>query len=145
MTSFGKVLGKYDSYTTVEGSHKIWFFAGIPLMEEKAFKFLCKAHKMSKLNIHEFVRVYQNFIRYFSVDKLYRDSGLCYKATKPFERELFTGILQMLSESVKHSFEDGVQKDDYITGNINDAFKVFSEPIEFDYKNIWKEFIQSME
>lgn len=144
MTSFGKVLKKNESVSATEKSHQVWFFNGIALINAKSFMFLCKALKRTRMNAEEFTRIYQNFIRYFSYDKCYFAEGKCYQAVEPFKRALYTGYYQLLTNAAAEYYADGVKTNVVRTTTVHDGFAVFEKEPEFDYKAIWKEFIQSM-
>lgn len=146
ITTFGKILSKYDSCTSVEHPYSIYFFDGIPLRDKKCYTFLCKAFKRTKLTVAEFTKMYQNLIRYFSIDQLYFDGELLYKAVKPWKREPYTGYLQMLTEAQAYKYVRGY-KDAYAykCNTINDGFAELNKQApDYDFKTIWKEFIQSM-
>ena len=145
-TSFGRIIGKYDSYTTTDDVHSVYFFAGIPICSRRSAIFLLKALKVSKMKVADFVKTYQNFIRYFSLDQLYFDKGLLYKATTPWERALYSGRYQLLTHAYAHIYKDGIDTYGDSSTLKNPAFDRLEKNIDnLDYKTIWKEFIQSME
>lgn len=146
MTNFGRILNKYDSASSVEQQHIIFFFNGIALRDRKAYGFLCKAWKRTKMNLETFTATYQNLIRYFSIDQLYCSKDIMYQACTPFSRKEYSGWLQMLSETSCTRYVLGVkQQYDYRNNTIVESFKALSNVPDYDYKTIWKEFIQSME
>lgn len=144
MTQFGKVLTKYDTVGTGEDQVMVWFFNGIPLKEKKAYNFVYKAWKRSKLDLNQFMETYKNFIRYFSADQLYFDGAVMYKAIEPWKRQLYTGYQQMLTTAQCNSFLNGTRQYQNKVTTIRESFEVFKNVPQFDYKTIWKEFIQSM-
>ena len=144
MTIFGKILTKFDSCSQVENPKMLYFFNGIPLIEKKAYLFLCKAWKRTKLDLDSFTIMYQNLIRYFSVDKTYPENLLMYEATGPFNRKLFTGWHQMLTTAVGNRYNNGMKTAETRTTTVADSFSQLNEVPQYDYKTIWKEFIQSM-
>lgn len=144
-TSFGKILNKYDGVTLTEKQHSIWFFQGIPLKEKRAYTFLCKAQKRTKLDIAHFLETYKNLIRYFSVDQLFYDNTTFYKATGPWSKQIYTGNFQMLTTANVYYFLNGYRNGPIRVTNSYDSFDVMKDVPNYDYKTIWKEFIQSME
>ena len=114
------------------------------MKEYKAYKFLIKAWKRSGLVLSQFMEMYANMIRYFSIDQLYFDGVLLYKAITPWEREPYTGILQMLSETARHRYLVGVSQHVETIGTVYESYDCLNVVHKYDYKTIWKEFIQSM-
>lgn len=144
LSNYGRVLDKLTNPPTGEPAHVVYFFNGIALKEERAYKFLYKAWKQTKLNLDDFTRTYQNFIRYFSVDQLYFEGQILMKAIEPFKREEYTGYLHMLTEATKHYYISGRDKYEYITDSAAGSFLLLNAVRDYNYKLIWKEFIQSM-
>jgi hypothetical protein len=144
MTTYGRILSQYENPNGTEVEKTVWFFNGIPLHDVKCYKFLCKAIKRTGLTVEQFCHVYQNFIRFFSFDQLYKD-GLCiYKATSPFNRIAFTGYKQQLAEASRELITCGKPQYNTVITSCAGSFDVFKEERKYDYKTIWKEFIQSM-
>lgn len=144
MTAFGKILGKNEGCSATEHPSELWFFNGIPLTSPRAFVFICKAMKRTKLSVDSFTNMYQNFVRYFSYDPCYPEKGMMYEATHPFERKLFTGYHQALTNANAEYYNEGVKTEAVRITTINDGFDVLKKEYNYDYKTIWKEFIQSM-
>lgn len=144
VTSFGKVLRKNETPTATEKAHQIWFFNGIPLVNARAFVFLCKALKRTKMTAEQFTSMYQNFIRYFSYNRCYFAEGKCFEANEPFSRIPYTGYYQLLSNANADYYEIGVKTNINRITTVHDGFEFLNKEPEFDYKTIWKRFIQSM-
>jgi hypothetical protein len=145
VTSFGKILTKFDSFSQTERMYQIWFFNGIPLFEKQAYVFLMKAWKRTKLSVVEFTSKYQNLIRYLSSDQLFFIGSNLFEATGPFEKKIFTGYHQMLTNAQASYYNNGFCTAGMKVGTVYDGFNVFGEQRKYDYRSIWKEFIQSME
>lgn len=144
ISTYGRILTKYDTSPTGEPPHQIYFFNGIALIDRKAYVFLCKAWKRTKLTLDEFTLMYQNMIRYFSIDQLYFNTSILYKAIDPFDREKYTGFYQMLGETSSNYYDGGLKTTRTKIGVAKDAFAPLENVPKFDYKTIWKRFIQSI-
>lgn len=144
ISSFGRVLTKYDAPSQYDTPHLICFFNGIALREIKAYTFLCKAWKRSGLTLEEFTEKYQNFIRYFSYDQCYFIDDLLYHAFDPWKSKLFTGDHYPLAQAVKSKYVNGKDTLEHITNTCEGSYDCFKNIPKFDYKGLWKEFIQSI-
>ena len=145
ITSFGKILTKFDSFSQAERMYQIWFFNGVPLFEKQAYIFLIKAWKRTKLTLAEFSTKYENLIRYLSADQVFFIGSGLYKALGPFEKKVYTGYHQMLTVAQSSYYTNGFSTSATKISTVYDGFDVFDEKRKYDYRSIWKEFIQSME
>lgn len=75
-------------------TYEMWFFRGVPLKNKECFRFLTLLEKKSKLPIKDFGSLFENVIRFLSIDGIYKESGLWYKAITPTRRIEFTGKYQ---------------------------------------------------
>jgi hypothetical protein len=66
-----------------------------------------------------------------------------YEAYTPWDKRPYNGSHQMLTESARSYFVYGVKQSEH-NGNLYESFEVLKAAKHFDYKTIWKEFIQSM-
>jgi len=127
-------------------SYEVWFFNGVALSDgRKAYKFLEKAQKMSKLDIASFFVMQQNLIRYLTIDQVYNIGAKWYEAHEPFERRLYNGEFQMLGKSTKYTIKNGerdMTKIEHCDAEIPFAQIIVTQRI--DYKTLWKRFIQSI-
>lgn len=144
LTTYGKILTKYDSYTQWETPHTVYFFNGIPLIEKKAYQFLYKAWKRTHLDLESFTENYQNLIRYFSTDQLYFFDQKAFRAITPWRSTLFDGYYFPLAQARKYKFVQGVLLDDYVIATAIESYSCLDKVPNIDYRTIWKEFIQSI-
>ena len=144
ISQYGKIITKFDNPTYYENQHTIFFFNGIALIEMKAYTFLSKAWKRSRMPLKEFTEKYQNFIRFFSYDKCYYVEDKMYKASSPWKCELFSGTYFPLGQARSYRYLNGIDTNAYIINTAEESFNCFKEVPNIDYKTIWKEFIQSI-
>lgn len=112
-------LGKI--YKKVKGGSKeIYFWDGVALKNKACFLFLSKLLSESRISRREFAKTFINVIRFLSVDGVYFDSGLWYKAISPTERVLYTGDINMLTANGRMRFANGI-KTTTIYGKICDS------------------------
>jgi hypothetical protein len=90
-----------------KNSREMYFWNGVLLKNSACFNFLASIFKKSKLSQVEFNERYANVIRFLSIDGIYEEDGLYYKATSPLNSELFTGEFQMVSSASSNCVKDG--------------------------------------
>lgn len=102
VSEWGMVVSKIK-----KDSREIYFWNGVLLKNSNCFNFLTSIFKKSKLSKKEFDERYANVIRFLSIDGIYEENGLYYKAISPLNSELFTGNLQMISSASTVFIKDG--------------------------------------
>ena len=145
LTQWGRVCDEADKATW--DPYEVWFFNGVALRDgRRSYKFLQKAQKMCKLDDTQFYVMYHNFIRFLSIDNIYTTGQCWYEATGPFNREIYTGDLQMLGKNIKYHITNGIRNmHTIVTVDVNQAFWPVLVEEKIDYKDLWKKFIQSMQ
>lgn len=101
----GKFQKEEGANTTV-----VWFYNGIALDLDKGkqyFKFLEYLRKKTGLPMEEFVKTFENPIRYLSFDKLFFRGNILMKATSATECEIYTGPFHMIGNSGGENYKDG--------------------------------------
>lgn len=88
-------------------SEEYYFWDGIPLQSRYCYNFLNSLVKETRLNDTEFDKRFNNLIRFLSIDGIYEENNVWYKATSPIDREPYTGILNMLTTVSTINFEGG--------------------------------------
>lgn len=144
LTQWGRVCD--DSEKQSWDPYEVWFYKGIALRDgRRAYKFIQKAQKICKLEENQFFIMYQNFIRFLSIDGIYMNGSYWYEAVEPLKRELYTGDFQQLGKNTKYSIEKGVKKINSYSGcEVTQAFWPITVEQRIDYKDLWKKFIQSI-
>ena len=89
---------------------EIFFWDGVALKNVACFRFLTVLKKDSKLEDKEFNRKFKNLIRYLSVDGVYHEKDVWYRATSPTKRIPFTGILNMITSTSSTEFFAGSRR-----------------------------------
>lgn len=105
LTDGQKVSSKY---------YMVWFFAGVPMNLVKGqyfyarFKALCQDLKMSPT---VFSGKYEDTLRWFSADRLYRDeiTKQLLVSTGPKEHKPFTGVFMRMDEIYGSRFVNGIE------------------------------------
>ena len=144
LSTYGKVITKFDSPATYEVPHQLYFFNGIALREFKAYQFLLKAWKRSKLSVNEFCIKYTDLVRYFSYDQCYFLGDVLIKTVSPWDADVFTGMYMPLAQARQYQYVKGILTNDYVIGAAEESYNCFKNIPKFDYKTIWKEFIQTI-
>ena len=104
LTNYGLIMDDLPKSSKYE---EIYFWNGIALKSVACFRFLVVLKKESGLKDKEFDKKFNNLIRYLSVDCVYPEKGVWYKATSPTKRIPFTGILCMLTSTSSTEFLAG--------------------------------------
>ena len=122
----------------------MYFFNGIALREFKAYQFLLKAWKRSKLPVNEFCIKYTDLVRYFSYDQCYFLGDVLIKTVSPWDADVFTGMYFPLAQARQYHCIKGILTSDYVISTAEESYNCFKNIPKFDYKTIWKEFIQTI-
>jgi hypothetical protein len=124
-------MSKYGYISSTYSEYDVFFYQGVPLRDKKYFKFLCYLQKRAKMTPENFLKSYENLVRFFSLDRLFVRQGKYYRATKINECELYTGPIQMIGEISTFDIKDGqLDKDSRKTGDYGTPFKQISAPDE---------------
>lgn len=113
ISQYGVLVDTTNAYAKV---NVVWFFEGIPMNLQKGeylfarFNALCQDFKV---NPSTFTMMFTDIVRWFSADRLYRDTetNVLMVATSPKEHKPFTGVFMQLCEAYGTKFENGVEID----------------------------------
>ena len=102
-------LTNYGSIENVatKNNLEIWFFNGIALKNVHCFRFLTSIWTDSKLPIGDFINKFQIVIRFLSMDQLFSDKDIWYKAISPTKYVKFTGVFQPICTVSKTEYVNG--------------------------------------
>lgn len=90
----------------------VWFFNGVALdlnRGKQYFKFLEYLRKKSGLSLEEFMKVFENPIRFLSFDQLYFKDRILMKSIGANECEVYTGPFHMIGNSSGENYKDGTR------------------------------------
>lgn len=122
LNKYGRIITE-DSKESVK-TEEIWFIHGIAMSGKDTYERIQNLEKRFKLKESKFLELYQNLIRYLSLDKVYRRGKEMVKATKPNKFELFTGTYQSIGEVMLTRYINGKSKEITKGGNYEDSFKI---------------------
>lgn len=137
LSKYGKILDSAPKKTTYK---EIFFWNGVALKSVTCFRFLTVLKKESRLEDKEFNKRFKNLIRYLSVDGIYHEEGIWYRATSPTKRILFTGTLHMItSTSAIEFFAGSIRTTKYGRG-VDEAFSSLEGiKLDINFKTIKEE------
>ena len=98
------IINSAGNFKKEEGkdTQVVWFFNGVALDLDRGkqyFKFLEYLRKKSGLSLEEFMKVFENPIRFLSFDQLYFKDRILMKSTGANECEVYTGPFHMIGNS----------------------------------------------
>jgi len=113
LSDWGGLYGSLNSSINGLKIQEMYFFYGIPLdlaFGKKYFSYLDRIQKNSGLSPDEFVKLYQNQIRYLSADRVYHSEKLnsFVEAVNLKDSALFTGDKHTIGCNSSESVENGV-------------------------------------
>lgn len=121
LTKYGRVIPETskDNYEVRE----IWFLNGVAMDSKESYDRFIKLEKIFKDGKENFMKLYQNDIRYHSLDKVYLRGKEMVKAIKPNKYELFSGTLQTLAQTSLSHFKNGKFESITYGGDYENSFK----------------------
>lgn len=114
----------------------VYFFDGVALKNANCYRFLTELKKELKLSDTEFVKKFENVIRYLSVDGIYSKNGLWYKAISPTGSALFSGDFHQLTSVTTIRVVSGTQESSYYSRCIKPLGPNFPEKLDLNFKTI---------
>ena len=137
LSKYGMLLDKLSSKST---SKEIYFWNGVALKNIACFRFLYVLKKESNLKDKEFDKKFNNLIRFLSIDGVYYEDNLWFRATSPIRRTLFTGTLNMLTATSSIEFFAGNKRTTYYGRTSKEAFLgMENTKLEVNFKTIKEE------
>ncbi len=127
LTNYGGIE-KTASKNTLE----IWFFGGIALKSVHCFRFLISIWTESHLSREDFTNKFQIVIRFLSMDQLFSDNNIWYKAISPIEYTKFTGIYQPIGAVSKTEYVNGSMVMRTYNGSYNYTRELVASSIKSD-------------
>ena len=119
---------------------EIFFWDGVALKNVACFRFLTVLKKDSKLEDKEFNKKFKNLIRYLSVDGVYHEKDVWYRATSPTKRVPFTGTLNMITSTSSTEFFAGSRRTTKYGRTSDEAFSSLEEAkLDINFKTIREE------
>lgn len=137
LNRYGLMLAKTPKNTKYK---EIFFWDGIALKNIACFRFLTILKKESKLEDKEFNKKFNNLIRYLSVDGVYHEEDIWFRATSPTKRVPFTGTLNMITATSSIEFFAGNRNATKYGRGVNEAFSSLEEiKLDINFKTIKEE------
>lgn len=102
LSNYGSISSKQSS-----GFHEVWYFKGILLKNKLCYDFINKIYKESKLSLNQFTELFENLIRFLSVDGIYKKDGIWRKAISATQYETFSGVLSPATTGTRINIENG--------------------------------------
>lgn len=107
LTNVGRVIGKDEKIGQLK-THEVYFFSGVALRGGlKSFNALTYLQKKTGLKSGEFVKKFENVVRYYSIDRLFWKGEKLMKAVSFFDSVEYTGKFQMIGTTKIREFKDG--------------------------------------
>ena len=134
----GVILNEWGSVCNEERpfTKYIFFWDGVALKKVLCYRLLERLFKRSKLSRKEFNKKFNNLIRYLSIDGIYCEDDIWYKAISPTEKKIFTGTLEMLTSTCSVNFIEGMRSTTKYSRTMNDSFNKFDGSLDVDFKMI---------
>lgn len=134
LSKYGMLLDKLSNKSTCK---EIYFWNGIALKNIACFRFLSVIKKETGLKDKEFDKKFNNLIRFLSIDGVYHEGDLWYRATSPTRKTLFTGTLNMLTATSSAEFFAGNRRTTYYGRTSEEAFLgMENTKLEINFKTI---------
>lgn len=142
ISNYGRVLiGKEKDQFE---NHTVYFYEGMAMKSKKHFQIAKLLCKKSGLNDSVFVEVYDDIVRYLTVDELVPRDKTVYKAIAPGVIEPFTGTAQMLTMYNKLSYINGVAQGT-VSSDCKSSFNYdFASWNKENFKDLYKKCLESM-
>lgn len=127
ISKFGRIYEK-DEKTDFK-TFPIAFYNGVPLRAYRYYRFLEYLQIKCKMKAAEFFEKYENVVRFFSVDQLFKKNNTWFKATYIDSYEVYTGTYQQLGSMWVSNIERGnITKQLNTEGDYATPFEVFDKP-----------------
>lgn len=137
LNKYGMMLDKAPKKSTYK---EIFFWDGVALKSVACFRFLTVLKKDSRLEDKEFNKKFKNLIRYLSVDGVYQEKDMWYRATSPTKRVPFTGTLNMITSNSSIEFFAGNRRTTKYGRDSDEAFSSLEEAkLDVNFKTIKEE------
>ena len=137
LSKYGMMLDEAPKKSTYK---EIFFWDGVALKNVACFRFLAVLKKESKLEDKEFNNKFKNLIRYLSVDGVYQEKDVWYRATSPTKRVPFTGTLNMITSTSSIEFFAGSRRTTIYGRSSDEAFSSLEEAkLDVNFKTIKEE------
>lgn len=133
ISNFGKILDKPCKTSICK---LIYFWNGIALRNESCFKFLCSLRKETRMSADKFNSHFNLLIRYLSIDRIYSDNDIWYKAISPTDKIIFTGSLKMLTSTSSIEIANGVKRRIVYGRTGEQAFETLIDDLDESFKDI---------
>lgn len=117
----------------------VWFFNGVTLKNSHCYKFLSTLLKTSHLTEKEFCEKYKILIRFLSVDEIYIEDSICYRAVSPTNSILFSGKVHPLFGSGEYDYEFGIKKSTSFNTGYPSIKDKTGKAVELNFKQIREE------
>lgn len=137
LSKYGMMMDEAPKKSTYK---EIFFWDGVALKNVACFRFLTVLKKDSKLEDKEFNKKFKNLIRYLSVDGVYHEKDVWYRATSPTKRVPFTGTLNMITSTSSTEFFAGSRRTTKYGRTSDEAFSSLEEAkLDVNFKTIKEE------
>lgn len=137
LSKYGMMMNEVPKKSTYK---EIFFWDGVALKNVACFRFLTVLKKDSKLEDKEFNKKFKNLIRYLSVDGVYHEKDVWYRATSPTKRVPFTGTLNMITSTSSTEFFAGSRRTTKYGRTSDEAFSSLEEAkLDVNFKTIKEE------
>lgn len=137
LNKYGRMLDEIPKKATCE---EIFFWNGIALKNVACFRFLTVLKRENNLKDKEFDKRFRNLIRYLSIDGVYCEKDIWYRATSPTKRVPFTGTLSMLTSTSVIEFFAGSRRTTKYGRGADEAFSSLKgAKLDINFKTIREE------
>lgn len=132
--------GRIESHSKKDPkNYEVYFFEGVPLKGVNCFRFLSTLMRDSRLATADFVKKFENVIRYLSLDGVFKKNGKWYKAISPTGSTLFTGTLQRIGTIAKTECVSGTEISSSFNGDYKYLGEVVSAKHDINFKKVREE------
>lgn len=136
LSCYGKIE---SSFKKVPKNYEVYFFYGIALKNIYCWRFLSALQKETKLSDADFLRKFENVIRFLSIDQVYMRNGFCYKCISPIGSVLFNGELSPLCSIATYKYVAGQLASTLYTGSFSYIGDITSKKHDINFKAIREE------
>ena len=125
ITSYSRILEPNSKIVVTEylKVYTIFFFNGIPFSDKFSYNIVNKAFKKSGMDINDFIRKNEVFVRFHSVSKQFFEGSECKEAVSEFGHKPFTGNLPILGKTVVREYINGKVSGTKYCNNYNQNFE----------------------
>lgn len=131
------IIGKYGRIEkSLSKGCLVYFFDGCALKNKECYDFLETLRNKLKLSVYEFSKQFQNLIRFLSLDEMFFENNICYKAISPTASERFTGELNQLGTCTVTCYKEGIRTSTYYLKDYKGYDSKIPKNISINFKTL---------